>query len=573
MALNATAKVNPLTCVNGRFRWTSEFDLFQLFVQDILNVKARWTVPRGQCKQVKTNNITIRWYESQSVVLEGLMVEQYRSLLQKIAAYNPNSESILSYDELDDFTPTQKPSLENINKYMVDANLTSVGLLELKETNCDSSGNLSTNEGIHETLQRRDESQLQEDRSLLQDVVKRLDLLTEQFNKHRTETSIVINELLNVWESRTIPTLNNPQENISLKESNEALKSELLECKKTITEMNAKLSIAENEIASLLTVIRVLNEERAATSSSKGKKESTLLSDAISLKNRFTGLQDENEVHVQVRDDDDICLTKVVPTESTKKTSQQQGCISKNNATSEITNTKNNRQNDGPTSKNTQESNLHNGKIAKGDSPIILIGDSIIKGINPRKISKRQIIKHTFPGKTAEEVKPEINTIPSETAPSHVIIHAGTNNLPTNSVRETVKHIEELANCVKQRFPSSQIGLSSITIRNDIDLSTKVMDVNKKIEEFCNNMGFEFIDNQNIDNSCLNGSNLHLNSKGSAYLAVNFIKFIRGKDIQSTYHPHTSKDFRFPSHQLYLLENIVKMLTPPRRSNIRAKTY
>ncbi len=117
----------------------------------------------------------------------------------------------------------------------------------------------------------------------------------------------------------------------------------------------------------------------------------------------------------------------------------------------------------------------------------------------------------------------------------------------------------------KQRFPCSQIGLSSITIRNDIDLSTKVMDVNKKIEEFCNNMGFEFIDNQNIDNSCLNGSNLHLNSKGSAYLAVNFIKFIRGKDIQSTYH--------FPSHQLYLLENIVKMLTPPRRSNIRAKTY
>ena len=108
-----------------------------------------------------------------------------------------------------------------------------------------------------------------------------------------------------------------------------------------------------------------------------------------------------------------------------------------------------------------------------GDSPIILIGDSIIKNINPRKISKRQIIKRTFPGKTAEEIKPEINTIPSETAPSHVIIHAGTNNLPTNSVRETVKHIEELANCVKQRFPSSQIGLSSITIRNDIDYTSQ----------------------------------------------------------------------------------------------------
>ena len=52
-------------------------------------------------------------------------------------------------------------------------------------------------------------------------------------------------------------------------------------------------------------------------------------------------------------------------------------------------------------------------------------------------------------------------------------------------MRGTVNHLEELANFIKQRFPSSQIGLSSITNRNEIELSTKIMDVNKKIEEFC----------------------------------------------------------------------------------------
>ena len=97
------------------------------------------------------------------------------------------------------------------------------------------------------------------------------------------------------------------------------------------------------------------------------------------------------------------------------------------------------------------------------------------------------------------------------------------------------------------------------------------MDVNKKIEEFCDKRGFEFIDNPNyINNSCLNGSNLHLNPKGSAYVAVNFIKFIRGKDVQPNYHRHTSKSFRLPFHQLHLLENIAKILTPPRGSNMRA---
>lgn len=59
---------------------------------------------------------------------------------------------------------------------MVDMNLTSVGILELEETNRDLSGNLSTTEGIHKTLHVCEENQLQEDRSLLQDVVKRFSL-------------------------------------------------------------------------------------------------------------------------------------------------------------------------------------------------------------------------------------------------------------------------------------------------------------------------------------------------------------------------------------------------------------
>ena len=183
-------------------------------------------MPRGQCKQVKTNNITIRWYESQSVVLEGPMVEQYRNLLQKIAACNPNSECILCCDEHDDFTPTRKPSLENINKYMIDddANFISGDILELEETNCALGSNLSTTAGMYETLHVCEENQLQEDRSLLQDVVKRLDSLSQQFEKHRTETSIVITELLKVCECQNIPIQNISQENISLKESNESLK-------------------------------------------------------------------------------------------------------------------------------------------------------------------------------------------------------------------------------------------------------------------------------------------------------------------------------------------------------------
>ena len=250
---------------------------------------------------------------------------------------------------------------------MINVNLISVDILEI---NCALSSNLPTAAGMHETLHVCEENQLQEDRSLLQDVVKQLDLLSQQFEKFHTQTSILITELLKVCECQNIPIQNISQENISLKESNESLKVELLKCKKTITEMNIKLSIADNEIASPLTVIRLLNEDRAAATSSKGNKKSILPSYAINLMNRFTGLQDENEDCGLVQDDDDISLTKVVSFESTKKTSQQQGSISKNDVTSsETTSTNNNRQNHGATSKTTQENNDNN-KTTTRDSPI-----------------------------------------------------------------------------------------------------------------------------------------------------------------------------------------------------------
>ena len=114
-----------------------------------------------------------------------------------------------------------------------------------------------------------------------------------------------------------------------------------------------------------------------------------------------------------------------------------------------------------------------------------MIGDSIVKNINPRKISKRKVVKRTFPGKNAEEFKSEINSISTEPNPSHVIIHAGTNNIPNDTVGECVENIENLANCVEQIFPNSLIGLSSINARNDINVNTKVKEVNKELEKLC----------------------------------------------------------------------------------------
>ena len=78
------------------------------------------------------------------------------------------------------------------------------------------------------------------------------------------------------------------------------------------------------------------------------------------------------------------------------------------------------------------------------------------------------------------------------------------------------------------KFPNAKVGISGITIRNDIESSGKMADVNNKIKEMCIRHNYTFIDLKNINGSCLNGSKLHLNAKGSALLAVDFINFLRG---------------------------------------------
>ena len=84
-----------------------------------LNIKGEWKVPRGGCKQLKTKDITVRWYENGSVLLDGPMKDEYSDILQRIATISPNNISNLGVDDFADVSPTHMPSLSNINNFMV----------------------------------------------------------------------------------------------------------------------------------------------------------------------------------------------------------------------------------------------------------------------------------------------------------------------------------------------------------------------------------------------------------------------------------------------------------------------
>ena len=86
------------------------------------------------------------------------------------------------------------------------------------------------------------------------------------------------------------------------------------------------------------------------------------------------------------------------------------------------------------------------------------------------------------------------------------------------NVRKCVQAIRELDNS-----GNIQIGFSSIMYRSDKSFSKEISELNVKLKKYCLGRGFIYIDNNNVNESCLNKSKLHLNKKGTNFLSKNIL--------------------------------------------------
>ena len=147
-------------------------------------------------------------------------------------------------------------------------------------------------------------------------------------------------------------------------------------------------------------------------------------------------------------------------------------------------------------SKKNKETNSHKEvqqqNTQRSLKPIVIIGDSIIKHINPKKLSRRPVRKFTYPGKTCEEIAECIDSIIVNDDPSQVIIHCGTNNLTTDQAEVCVDKIKNLVGKVKTKFPNSSIGVSSLTYREDINVDLIRVKVNDQLKRLAHDNNFQF---------------------------------------------------------------------------------
>ena len=105
-----------------------------------------------------------------------------------------------------------------------------------------------------------------------------------------------------------------------------------------------------------------------------------------------------------------------------------------------------------------------------------------------------------------------------------IIIHSGTNDIQNNV--NTLQKIRKVISSIKEYDTDDniKIALSSIIHRSDHDFEDKINETNRKLENLCKGKGMIFINNSNIDSTCLNRSKLHLNESGTSLLIKFFFK-------------------------------------------------
>ena len=147
-----------------------------------------------------------------------------------------------------------------------------------------------------------------------------------------------------------------------------------------------------------------------------------------------------------------------------------------------------------------------------------------VKKITGSGLTKDQTVKiKPHPGATTidmiDYIKPELRD-----KPDIVILHCGTNDI-TNDVN-TVKKIKKLVKQIEENDGSTDKVVSGLIKRFDRNAIDDIGKINEKLKRWCIGKRLTFIDNNNINEFCLNRGKLHLNRRGLSYLANHLKKFI-----------------------------------------------
>ena len=515
--VNSQAK-NLTVNEKGKFKWHGSFENLKTLMNKITEKETKWS-SSGYCKMLDLDEVVVRWYSNNnSLTINGNMSENMKSQLRILAALT-------------------KADSETTNNIDTDTNETGQDDSGVCITNCDESlTNINGNdkfEVLLDTLQKLEKRLVQKINNLESEIHEtKIELYNEKMI--RGENEAMNKSSVNDQSSAVNKLLT--KDNDRLKKENDSLKEQINNYKCIMSDLNLKVKDLENEKNSLVTVIKIIQNDQEQQQASwnvvNNRKKTTegrntpahnpvgtknvKAKESVQQKNQYTALSisvvDDSESdsnNVSDNRSDDITATQVPKQDQRHERNRH----SKKD------------------SQKVKEANIP--KNTKHNRPTVaILGDSMLKHLNPRKIQHgldHKVTIKTFPGAGVDEmihyVRPTLKK-----KPNHVVLHVGTNDLQTKSPDTLITAISRLGETITQEGNGTELTLSEVITRNDnANLADKVNVFNKKLDELCTEHNWGLIKHDNITRVHLNNYGLHLNQRGTSTLAGNVKQFLKNQ--------------------------------------------
>ena len=160
----------------------------------------------------------------------------------------------------------------------------------------------------------------------------------------------------------------------------------------------------------------------------------------------------------------------------------------------------------------------------KRNNDVYIVGDSMLNGLDERKMKtgNGNVKVRAHPGATVTDMLDYLKPI-SRKQPSHLILHAGTNDIKSQTPVEIIGNFEKVKDMIANESPETRLVISSLILRNDnIELNSKIRSLNESLRRFCVDNDMTYVDNTNIGVEALQKGGLHLNRTGTIHLSMNF---------------------------------------------------
>jgi len=465
-----------------RFKWMSDVDKLKTLFSEVFNVTDPWYFVDnfGGYHRLKTKQLVVTYFTSTNTLqIQGPHERKIKTeIIRAINGSSAQTDGESVEPQYKDFNDQDDVSEEDDDCEIHEANDNNENL-----TSGDQSKNTTSAGNGCKCCSKMDE------------IVTKFEYKIEDLEDRLTNLNHQ-----QIYEISNLSTHEMP-----LKDENQVLKAK-------VASLQDELEKVKEENKALLTTLRLFNN------ASKLKETEEVLITKITTN---TQSQQTSNLHMPSTKQVSREIPKAIgPTQTTNNliTDQQ---TEKTNRPKHPANRRKDQQ--------TKESNTTQPRQPTIKKKVFLVGDSIVKNLQGRKMSNKISNVHvlSIPGCKSHDMRYHVQPILNSN-PDEIIVHVGTNSLASTSTAqecaEEIAHVASLINTNK-----TQATISSILPRDDrVDLNTKLTSVNQILEEMCLKNKWNFIKHDNIlTNHHFNRSKLHLNKKGTSQLASNFIKHLK----------------------------------------------